>query len=188
MPIRRRHPILVFLLLIVLAVAVVLIMPWAFHIGGRWTPLVTWNGTGTLHSSGGKEYPIWISFHPSKNSSQLRLDGLRPSSGLGGLACLCMSPDTTQVLTLSGTLYGAWASTEGSMVDLRLRELKVIDVGQTTGFFDLNGRWQGQDLVMNDRGRPGSEFRSGLRIAHASVTLRPSSFWTCKSACANLRK
>jgi hypothetical protein len=28
--------------------AIVLLNPWAIHIGGQWTPLPIWNGTGKL--------------------------------------------------------------------------------------------------------------------------------------------
>src|SRR5215467_741520 len=122
MRMRRRHPILAILLLILLLAGVGLTMPWAFHIGGRWTPLLTWNGTGTLHTKSGNEYPIWISFSPSRSSSRLALDGLRPSGGLKGMGCLCMSPDATQQLTLEGTFFKVWSTTENSLIEFRLHE------------------------------------------------------------------
>jgi hypothetical protein len=171
--------------MIILLAGVLMTMPWAFHIGGRWTPLLTWRGTGKLVTKGGIEYPLWVSLSPSSHFSTLRLDDLRPTGGVRGVGCLCMSPGVTQQLVLSGTIYGGWLSTEGSLMEFRLLEPKVIDVGQGAGYFDLFGRWQGQELVMDDRGKPGSPFRSGLRIQHASVTLQWSSFWTCNSACAS---
>jgi|HubBroStandDraft_6_1064221.scaffolds.fasta_scaffold05431_8 hypothetical protein len=159
--------------------------PWAFHIGGRRTPLLTWWGSGSLRTKGGIEYPLFVYFHPSSHSSQLHLDGVRPTGGVQGTGCLCTSRDTTQPLELSGTIYGGWRRTEGSLMEFGLVESQIF-VGQGRGSIYLVGRWQGPELVMDDRGNPGTPFRSGLRIEHASVSLIPSSFWmTCKSACAS---
>ena len=158
--------------------------PWSLHIGGRWTPFLTWRGSGKLVTKGGSTYPLYVSFFPSSHSSQLRMDGLRPTGGLQGSAWLCTSRNVTQRLELSGTIYGGWRSTEGSLMSFRLLEPKIIDVGQGQGFFDLFGRWHGQTLVMDDRGNRGSPFRSGLKIEHASVTLDWASYSDFKSACA----
>jgi hypothetical protein len=35
---------------------VVLLDPWALHIGGRWTPLLTWSGSGKLHTKSGIDW------------------------------------------------------------------------------------------------------------------------------------
>ena len=159
--------------------------PWAMHIGGRWTPFLTWHGYGKLRTNGGAEYPIYISFYPSSHFSQLHLDGLRPTGGVQGGAWLCTSPGQTQYMTLSGTIYGGWRSTEGSVMTFRLLEQKIIDVGQRQGFFDLYGKWQGPQLVMDARSSVSSQFRSGLKIEHPSVTLDWSSYSDFKSVCAN---
>jgi len=161
-------------------------VPWAFHIGGRWTPLLTWWGSGSLLTKGGARYPLFVDFHPSSHFSRLRLDGQRPTGGVAGSACLCTSPGAFQYLRLSGTIYGGWSSTEGSLVGFRLLEPTIVDVGQKrAGYFDLVGRWQGRELVMADRGAWSRAFRSGLRIEQASVILHWSTFWTCKTACAD---
>jgi hypothetical protein len=164
---------------------VVLLNPWSVHIGGRWTPLLIWQGSGKLLSKGGIEYPLWVSFYPSSHFSRLRMDGQRPTGGLQGSAWLCTSRGVTQQLKLSGTIYGGWRSTEGSLMAFRLLEPKIIDVGQRQGFFDLVGRWHGPELVMDDRGSVGSTFRSGLRIEHASVTLNWGSYSDFKAVCAS---
>src|SRR5579859_966979 len=163
---------------------VVLTGPWAVHIGGRWTPLLTWTGSGKLLTKSGVAYPLYVSFFPSSHFSQLRMDGQRPTGGLQGSAWLCTSPGVTQRLELSGMIYGAWRSTEGSLMAFRLLEPKVIDVGQGQGFFDLVGRWHGPELVMDDRGNIGDPFRSGLKIEHASVTLDWGSYSDFKAVCA----
>jgi len=171
----------------VLVYAVVLVTsPWALHIGGRLTPFLTWHGAGKLVTKGGLEYPLYVSFYPSSHFSQLHLDGLRPTGGLQGLGWLCTSPGVTQRLELSGTIYGGWRSTENSLMSFRLLEPKVIDIGQGQGFFDLTGRWHGPELVMDDRGRIGNAFRSGLRIERASITLDWSSYSDFKVVCADM--
>jgi len=164
---------------------VVALDPWAFHIGGRWTPLLTWQGSGKLLTKGGIEYPLWVSFYPSSHFSRLHMDGLRPTGGLQGSAWLCTSRGVTERLELSGTIYGGWRSTEGSLMAFRLLEPKIIDLGQRRGYFDLAGRWRGQELVMEDRGSVGSAFRSGLKIEHASVTLDWGGYSDFKAVCAS---
>jgi hypothetical protein len=158
--------------------------PWSFHIGGRWTPLLYWSGSGKLVTKGGT-YPLYVSFFPSSHFSRLHLDGLRPTGGVQGSGWLCTSPGVTQNLRLSGTIYGGWRSTDGSLMDFRLLEPKIIDVGQRQGYFNLYGRWHGPELVMEDRGEPGSTFRSGLKIEHASVTLAWGRYPYFKAACAS---
>lgn len=189
MPQRRGSFAMVFWALLfggaILYAVVVLTGPWAVHIGGRWTPLLTWSGSGKLLTKGGIEYPLYVSFFPSSHFSQLRMDGQRPTGGLQGSAWLCTSRGVTQRLELSGTIYGAWRTTEGSLMALRLLEPRIINVGQEQGFFDLVGRWHGPELVMDDRGSIGDRFRSGLRIEHASVTLDWGSYSAFKSACAS---
>ena len=109
---------------------VVVTAPWAFHIGGRWTPLIIWRGTGKLLTKDGIEYPIYLYFYPSSHFSQLRRESLRPTGGLQGYGWLCTSPGVTQRLELSGTIYGGWRSTEGSLMAFRLLEQKIFDIGQ----------------------------------------------------------
>ena len=170
----------------VLYAVVVAIAPWSLHIGGRWTPLFIWQGSGKLVTKGGAEYPLYVSFFPSAHMSRLHLDGQRPTGGLQGDGWLCTSPGVTQRLKLTGTIYGGWRSTEGSIMSFRLLEPKIFDVGQKQGYFDLTGRWQGPQLVMDERDRYAGQFRSGLRIEHASVALDWGSYSDFKAACAGM--
>jgi hypothetical protein len=107
---------------------------------------------------------------------------------VGGSASLCTSPGVTENLTLSGEIYNAsmatGRTTEGSLLELRVLELTIVDLGgKRKGFFDLFGRWQDQELVLDDRGELGSTFLSGLKIENASVTLRWSDYSDFKTAC-----
>lgn len=168
--------------------AMLLTSPWSLHIGGRLTPLLTWQGTGKLITKGGAEYPIYLYLFPSPHFSRLRLNGLRPTGGLQGEARLCTAPGVSERLKLSGTIYGGWSSTENSVMAFRLNEIKSFDVGQKQGYFDLSGRWQGQELVMDEHGAYAGQFRSGLRIENASVKLNWGSYSDFKAACANATK
>jgi len=172
------------LAVVVLYVVVAITSPWAFHIGGRWTPLLYWSGTGKLVTKTGT-YPLYVMFYPSSHFSRLALDGLRPAGGLQGTARLCVSPGVTESLKLSGTVFGRWSSTTDALMSFRLLEYRYIDLGQTQGYFDLSGRWQGPDLVMDDRSGTNHKFRSGLQIEHASVTLSPAGYSDFKSTCAS---
>jgi hypothetical protein len=185
MRVRRRHRYLALLLGIVILAAGAATVPWAFHIGGRWTPVLTWWGSGELVTKGGVEYPMFLMLYTAAHFSRLRWDGRHPTGGFQGNACLCTSPGVSQYLKLSGTIYDGWRSTSGSPVKLRLLEPTLVNVGQQrAGYFDLVGAWRGPDLVLEERANWSSPFRSGLRIDHASVTLRWDPYWTRKSACA----
>jgi len=82
---------LIFGLGVVYAVMVVT-SPWSLHIGGRLTPLLTWQGTGKLITKGGAEYPVYLYFFPASHFSRLQLEGLRPTGGLQGYVWLCTAP------------------------------------------------------------------------------------------------
>jgi len=157
--------------------------PWSVHIGGRWTPLLTWHGYGELLTRNGTEYPLYIYLYPSSHFSQLHLEGLRPTGGLQGGGWLCTSPGIMLRLTLSGTIYGRWRSTEGSLMAFRLLEPIIFNMGQRRGFFDLAGRWKGPELVMAAKGEPGT-LRSDVRIEGASVAFDWGSYSEFKAACA----
>jgi hypothetical protein len=184
---RRRGCIAQLFGLVILCLAVVyavaaITSPWAFHIAGVPTPLLYWSGSGTLHTKGG-DHPFYLLLYPSPHFSRLRADGLRPTGGVQGSAWLCTSRGVTQYLKLSGTIYNGWSTTEDAVIGIRLLEQRYFDVGQHRGYFDLSGRWRGQQLVMDDRSAWASTFRSGLRIEHASVTLDRASYSDFKSAC-----
>ena len=161
--------------------------PWAFHIGGRWTPLLTWTGSGNLVTKHGT-YPLYVSINPSSHFSRLHSDGLRPTGGVKGSGWLCTSPGVTQYLDLTGTIYGGWQSTEGSLMGVRMLEHRVFNTGQSRGYFDLYGYWHGPQLTMSDRGHPSPAFRSGLKIENASVTFNWGSYSDFKAECARAKK
>ena len=172
--------------LLVLYAVVVLLDPWAIHIGDRWTPLLYWTGTGNLVTKGGT-YPILVTLFPSSHSSRLRFEGLRPTGGIQGNGVLCTSRGVTQYLELSGTMYGGSRSTDGALMNLRILERRTARdalLGTTNrGYFDVFGYWRGPQLSMEDRGAWSKPFRSGLRLEHASVTLNWGSKADFNAAC-----
>jgi hypothetical protein len=160
--------------------------PWSFHIGGRWTPFLTWSGYGKLVTKTGT-YPLYITFHPSSHFSRLHTDSLRPTGGLQGNGWLCTAPGTVERLKLSGTIYNGWSTTQGSVIGFRLDDWNAIDLGQRRGYFDLVGRWQERQLVMDDHGAYSTTLRSGLRMEHASVTFDCGSYSDFKTVCAGAK-
>ena len=174
--------------LILIYAVFALLDPWALHIGGSWTPLLYWTGTGRLVTSSGS-YPLIVTLFPSSHGSTLRLDGLRPISGLQGQGWLCTPQGATR-LTLSGTIYGGWRSTDHALMEFRLVESnsardQLIGTNAHRGYADLFGYWHGPELVMNDRGEWSSPFRSGLKVKNASVTLQPGSKSEFNATCAD---
>lgn len=162
----------------------ILLNPWAIHIGGQWTPLLTWTGIGRLVTATG-DYPLLVTLNPSPHSSRLRLDGLRPTGGLSGWGWLCTPQGARVRLRVSGTIYGAWRSTDGALLEFRLLErIKNFPTIQNGGYVDLFGYWHGPQLVMDDRGEWSKPFRFGLKIKHASMTLRSGSTSEFNAACA----
>ena len=187
---RRRGCIAQLFLLVILCLAIVYALaaitsPWSFHIGGVPTPLLYWSGTGTLHTKGG-DYPFYLLLYPGSSFSRLRLDGLQPSGGVQGSASICTARGVTQYLKLSGTIYNGWSTTDNALLSIRLLEPRYIDLGQHRGYFDIYGRWRGQQLVMDTRGSWATTFRSGLRIENASATLDRAGYSDFKAVCDSL--
>ena len=167
---------------------IVLLNPWALHIGGRSTPLLYWHGTGTLTSKDGKTYPLYVSFWPGRPQGFHgggRRDGKIVSAHLSGTGWLCLAPGTVERMQLSGTMYGGYTSDKDSLLDFRLLEWrKAFSINyQSRGFFDVAGTWHGQELVMDRRNEQGIKLRSGPFIDNATVTLRWASYEDFAAAC-----
>jgi hypothetical protein len=166
----------------------VLMNPWALHIGGRSTPLLYWHGTGTVESKDGKAYPLYVSFFPGRPRgmhSGGRREGKIVSARLQGTGWLCVAPGNIERMRLSGTMYGGYTSDRDSLLDFRLLEWrKPFSINPPNrGFFDLAGTWHGPDLVMDRPDEQGIKLNSGPFIDHASVTLRWASYEEFEAAC-----
>ena len=164
-----------------------LLAPWAFHIGGRWTPGI-WEGSGTLRTTAGDQYPVYIFFFPSfRSTSRLRLNGQRPTSGLRGSGWLCSARGVIQRLDLTGDIYGAYLNTDGNQMAFRLLDARLpfrINP-QNQRYADFVGRWHGGELTMQDEGGWGRGFHSDLHDPkeRAVVTFTWDSYSNFKILC-----
>jgi hypothetical protein len=162
--------------------------PWALHIGGRSTPLLYWQGTGTVLAKSGKTYPLYVSFFPWKSggtSGGGRREGKLISGRLRGTGWLCIAPGQVERMNLSGAMYGGFLSTAESLFEFRLLEWRspfAINPPRR-GFFDLGGRWRGPQLVMDSPREQGIPFNSKLFIDNATATLSWASYQEFESAC-----
>jgi hypothetical protein len=169
-------------------VVIVVLNPWALHIGGRSTPLLYWHGAGTVVSKDGRTYPLYVSFWPGRPrgfSGGGRREGKRVTAAVSGNGWLCIAPGTVERMDVSGTMYGGYASTADGLMDFRLLEWRkpfAINY-QNRGFFDLAGNWRGPVLVMNRPNEQGMPFKSGLFIDRATATLHWASYAEFEAAC-----
>jgi hypothetical protein len=173
--------------LVVVLVLTALLTPWAFHVGGRWTP-GTWWGYGTLRTTAGDEYPLFIYFFPNfRSMTRLSLNGQRPASGLQGMGWLCSAQGVTQRLDLTGDIYGSRLNTDGDQMNIRLldarRPFRIN--AQNRRYVDLLGRWHGGELAMQDNGSWARGFQSDPRDpkARAAVTFTWGSYSDFKNLC-----
>jgi hypothetical protein len=139
-------------ILLVLAVYV-LLNPWALHIGGRWTPALTWHGVGKLQSTGGASYGLFLEVNlymrPRRHSTTTGIKNLT------GSARLCTPQGDTDPLTVSGYIKQVWLDVDRKPVTLYFRSPKDA---QPELSFELLGSWQGQELVLEDRGSMAMSF------------------------------
>lgn len=162
--------------------------PWALHIGGRSTPLLYWHGAGTVVSKDGRAYALYMTFWPGRPRGFHgggRREGKSVSAHLDGSAWLCLGPGNVQRMEVSGTMYGGYASSDGSLFDFRLLEWrKAFSINpQRRGFFDLAGTWHGPELVLDRRGEQGIRLQSGPFIDNATAKLRWASYEEFEAQC-----
>jgi hypothetical protein len=126
--------------------------PWALRMGGRWTPALTWHGVGKLQPTNGASYGL---------SMEVTLS-LRRGRGhnLQGTAQLCTPQGEIFPLTVDGYLQRAWLDADGKPVTFYFRLLKGA---QPRLNFSLFGSWQGQMLVLDDKGNMAMSFAADGR-------------------------
>ncbi len=164
------------------------IAPWAFRIDGQWTP-ASWWGLGKLRTQAGVEYPLYIFVYPDfRNTSRLRLNGVRSSSGLQGSGWLCSAQGVTERMDLTGDIYGAYLSTDGKQVEIRLLDARRpfrVNVQQRR-YVDFIGRWRGPELAVQDDGGWERGFHPGPHNPkeRATVTFTRGSYSDFNKMCA----
>jgi hypothetical protein len=178
---------------VVPAIIFVLIAPWIFHIGERWT-LGQWDGVGRLRDSAGLQYGVYLRLYPYVNIDH-RNEGMSACCNLGGRAQVCTAGGAKYRFDLNGFIHGAWLHTEGSKVNLSLMELGRPKLPRQ---FDLFGVWRGPSLVLDDRKSmfihflpggnltPSPNYTSPVPDRHATVTLAWGSLGDFETICAGL--
>jgi hypothetical protein len=172
-----------------------LIAPWSFHIGDRWTPLVTWTGVGQLRDSTGAQYGLYASFFPYfRGTSRLGGGHDWPRCGLRGQAWVCTANGTKYKFDLRGQIYGAWLNSVGKELTLSLNEKP----GRR--HFTLYGAFRGTELVLDDHKTmfmyfrpdgtltPSGSYTSPVPEKHANVTLDWGSYSDFEAVCASLAR
>jgi hypothetical protein len=166
---------------------IVVLNPWALHIGKRSTPLLYWNGGGTVLSKDGKTYPVYVRFWPDRphRHSGGRREGKIKTADLTGRGWLCLAPGSVERMDFSGTMYGGYRSTDGALISFRLLEWRkpFAITYERRGYFDLAGEFHGPDLVLDTANEQGSPFKSGTFIDHATATLHWADYDEFESAC-----
>jgi hypothetical protein len=111
------------------------------------------------------------------------------SAHLDGTGWLCLAPGRVQRMNLSGTKYGGYTSSEGSLFDFRFLEWrKPFSINaQRRGYFDVAGSFEGPDLVMSRPNEQGIRLQSGPFFDHATVTLHWASYEEFEAACSAMR-
>ena len=129
-------------------VAILVVNPWSLHIGGRWTPALTWHGIGQLKSSTGATYGVFIEVGPEMHRG-------RGASNLGGRAKLCTPQGEIYSLRVNGYLKQAWLDADGKPVTFYLRSPQDT---RPKISFTLFGAWHGPELVLDDKGSMAMSF------------------------------
>lgn len=164
--------------------------PWALHIGGRSTPFLWWHGSGTVVGKNGRSYPLYLSFWPSRPRGTHfggRREGKTISAHLQGNAWLCTGPGQLRRLSLTGTMYGGYSSSENSLFDFRLIDYTPPFSFRrpNRGFFDLAGTFHAQQLVLDRAGEQGIPFDKTLFLDNAIATLDWSTYNEFVYSCKN---
>jgi hypothetical protein len=160
-----------------------LLVPWSFHIGGRWTWTTSWSGVGELRDAQGMRYGLYLFFAPDiRRGSGPHVGQAHPTPAvtLRGNATVCTSRGPKYPLGLYGTIYGAWADAEGKEIALDLREPRN---SKPRRHFELDGAFRGSELPMDDQKTmfmylmpdgyltPARSYTSPVPEKHAKVTL-----------------
>ncbi|HEY2351626.1 MAG TPA: hypothetical protein VGH83_03880 [Candidatus Acidoferrum sp.] len=127
----------------------------------QWTPAPVWQGTGFARGASGRSYPLFL-----KIRFERKHEGSGPADGktnLIGTAEICDPRLGPIDLEVSGSL-GAWYVENGKEVTLYLRTERSA---YPRLFFLLYGSWQGQELLLEDRGTMENFFKMAERLKNS---------------------
>ena len=195
-PGRRRIWLRLLLILIVVLLGLyVLPTPWAFHMGGRFSPVGEWDGYGAIQAGNGGHYLLYTHLRGGilNNHAQPGCS-LTGCDTLTGSAQLCTQGGQHYTFDLTGAVHG-WYTTNGSRTNIALTggKPKPLPHGWVVAF---HGVWHGAVLPIADTDNSFSEVftpsgairttRSTAAAAAARGTLRYGSVTSFDSACRTL--
>jgi hypothetical protein len=188
-----------FLLAIVLLFIVqVGLSPWVVHIGGTFTPTMSWSGFGTVTGSNGGRYVLYVDFRAGYLLAARELQG-SACSGYGcdnvrGTARLCTLSGTTETFALTGAVH-TWLQTDRARTDLSFSggTPRPLPDGWRVA---LRGTWHDPALTVASPDNSFTEVftpRGAIRTVTstadagtARVTLRPGTASAFSQACRTL--
>jgi hypothetical protein len=144
--------------------------PWAFYMGGRFTPSRSWEGIGAIRSSTGAQYGLFLhlSYYGARGSDR----------NLDGYAVLCNPQGRVFKYNVYGWVEHVWLYTEGKHTRLDFWKMKGEAVDT---HFHLQGRWQNGALLLEDQGSLGIPFRADGSV-HPKGAFNPSPIKNEKAA------
>ena len=174
-----------------------LLAPWSYRIGGRFTPLMRWEGVGRLRDSAGHSYGLYVSFYPWLRGGASRIGNApRPRTSLRGTALVCTAAGTKYPFRLSGEMDGAWLRTDGAEIHFTLAEPRTSGIRR---HFSLHGIWNGPELPLDDHKSmfmyflqdgtltPSRSYTSPVPEKHATATLSWGGEGDFESLCKTLQ-
>lgn len=177
---RRLHILLrLFLIVVVVLFGLyVLPSPWAFHMGGTFSPAGEWDGYGPVRASGGGRYLLFTHLRgglaANHGHSGCNVTGC---GTLTGSAQLCAADGQHYTFALDGAVHG-WYTTNGSRTTIALTG-GTLPHGRVVAF---HGVWKGPVLPLASTGGSFTE-----AFTPAGAIRRPASAADAGTAVAVLR-
>jgi hypothetical protein len=155
---RRRHIWLRLLLFLIVALLALYVLPapWAFHMGGKFSPLGEWDGYGPVQASNGGHYLLYTHLRGGiLNAHGHAGCHFTGCNTLIGSAQLCAQGGQHYTFELTGAVHG-WYTTNGSRTSIALAggTPKRLPGGRVVAF---HGTWHGPVLPIADTGNSFSE-------------------------------
>jgi hypothetical protein len=173
----RRYILLRLILILFVALWAVYVLPspWAFHMGGKFSPLGEWDGYGPVRASNGGRYLLFThlrgGFLSNHGHSGCRLTGCET---LTGSAELCARGGQRYTFTLTGAVHG-WYTTNGSRTTIGLTggTPTALPKGSVVAF---HGTWKGSELPLASNSftgvfTPAGAIRKTASAANAGTAL-----------------
>jgi hypothetical protein len=196
-PPRKRYLGLRLLLIVVVVLLALYALPtpWAFHMGGKFSPLGEWDGYGPVEASNGGHYLLYTHLRGGIANNHGRPScSFTGCDTLIGTAQLCTQGGQHYTFDLTGAVHG-WYTTNGSRtnIDLTGGTPKHLPDGWVVAF---HGTWHGPELPLADTDNsftevftPAGAIRTTTSSKDAGTargTLRAGSADAFSQACRDL--